>query len=59
MIPQLGSPKAKAWAKRVKLPAARQGAFWHVSVKEKYEYDHSPSSAGLAYDGFNSFVKVA
>jgi hypothetical protein len=43
MIPQLGSPKAKAWAKR---------------VKEKYAYDHSPTSAGLAYDGFNSFVKA-
>jgi hypothetical protein len=44
MIPQLDSPKAKALAKR---------------VKEKYEYDHSPSSAGFGYDGFNSFIKAA
>ncbi len=44
MIQQLATDEAKAWAK---------------SFKEKYGYDPSPSSGGLAFDSANFFIKVA
>lgn len=44
MQPQFATPEQKAWVQR---------------FKERYNYDPSPSAAGMAYDYANFFIKIA
>ncbi len=44
MQPQFATPEQKAWVTR---------------FKNKYNYDPSPSAAGMAFDYANYFIKIA